>query len=204
MTKTRLLLIIILTTRHIDLDAQVNNIFGANFGFADLSKNKQYSYPKELNNKLEYNLNYFFSYRLWMVKAEYGLIPSSSFDNIHRFFISTGISTITDKPISFHFLTGCGGYRFIKSYVNAEGDELVHSTKAYLLINSGLLFRPFKKIKMAFGIDLSITGMTLKKTESLGKFTTYYYNYDPLILSVSINYILSKKTENKERPETKE
>ena len=186
------------------MDAQVNNILGINVGFSDLSKNKQYSYPQELNYKLEYNLNYFFTYRLWMIKAEYGLIPSNNFGNIHRFFFSTGISTLTDKPFSFHFLTGCGGYRFIKSYVTPEGDEFYHSTKTYLLINSGLLIRPFKKVKLAFGIDFSMTGMTLKKTESKGKFTTYYYSSDPFILSGSINYILSSKTKNKELPKTKE
>lgn len=177
--------------------SQSSHFVGMNIGYGNFDKSERYSYPIVLNQKFEANINYFFNYKLLMFKTEYGVIPFTNFGNIYKFNLLLGISTVTDKLFSFYFLTGGGGYRFAKSYIDIDGTEYYHTSKTYLTLNTGALIRPFRHLNIALGLNLMLTGMAINVDESKGKFITYTNYYDPFIPSLSMNLNVQRKKNKK-------
>jgi hypothetical protein len=144
--------------------SDINHYAGLDLGYS--------SYPRFVNNNLEYNLNYFFNPHYFFMKSQFGLSAGSNMGLIYKIFLTMGFSTQTTKVISWHLLTGVGAVVPQKTYKENTFQSLGP------IIESGFYLNFFKDKNKLIGINSVV-------------FTEQYqyagYRYSGSAISVNFN-----------------
>lgn len=170
--------------------SQTNNqhIIGLNVDYSTM--------PKIINANVGSNFTYFYAYKYFCVRTEFGVIPGSNFGTLIKTCLNFGVTTDFNKPLSLHAVTGIGGLTSTKTYLynGLEYDAEIGN----LTLDIGTFVRPTKNEKFFLGFDMMLSaydiypkGFMTERIRNMNSFRgkVFFFN-------LSVNYKLNggKKT----------
>ena len=165
----------------------MNHFLGVDFGYT--------SYNYMVGNKGSTNLNYVLNPYYLCVKVQVGIAPGTNFGTLTKGFISIGFSTLSNKFLSWHLLTGLGFIKPSKSYsvieYNNKNSHTTTNTFAShpFFIETGFYIKPSKKQRIIIGLNSVLHRVSIDDGSGI---YSPYFNNDVINLNLSINLKLNK------------
>jgi hypothetical protein len=104
---------------------------------------------KILKYNVEFNLNYIYNRKNFVLKAKTGLCPFTYFGNYYNASLLLGLSTKMDRVFSYYFLAGPNLFSANKNH----SEFYEPATGFFIGLNTGVIFKPKFSDKLFFGIE---------------------------------------------------